>query len=235
MIAEAIETIARMAKVEILSAHGKSYSINELVPLPSPHAMADPLKLHTLGGLVEYVKADFDKVKACALFVVDSKKVSLMFPLVGDFRQREEIAVAQPFDGARHAFGRWQSLEDFMIDLQTHFVRDEAVNQILAVMGSVHTEAAVTVGDDGVSQQVTARTGVARLGTADIPNPVLLAPYRTFADIYQPTSPFILRMRRQDDGAPEVALFETGDHQWQLTATKDIAAFLKEAGLPVFA
>ena len=84
--------------------------------------------------------------------------------------------------------------------------------------------------DNGVSQQtVTTAGGVVLVGTAPVPNPVTLAPYRTFREIEQPESLFVLRMRTGKDGEkPTAALFEADGGSWKLEAIKRIAAYLRE-------
>ncbi|MDF9627266.1 hypothetical protein P5775_32030, partial [Bacillus cereus] len=81
------------------------------------------------------------------------------------------------------------------------------------------------IGDDGVSQAVTVKTGVASRGNAKVPNPVQLSPYRTFVEVKQPESKFVFRMR---EGA-RCGLFEADGGAWKLEAMNNIKEYLNEA------
>lgn len=76
--------------------------------------------------------------------------------------------------------------------------------------------------DDGVSQAVSVKTGIASVNSVKVPNPVKLAPYRTFNEVAQPTSEFVFRMR---DGM-QCAIFEADGGAWQLEAMQSIKEYL---------
>jgi hypothetical protein len=67
---------------------------------------------------------------------------------------------------------------------------------------------------------------------------VKLAPYRTFREIAQPASLFVLRLQTSRHGdKPECALFEADGGQWKLEAIQALATYLRTAlpGLAVLA
>ena len=74
-----------------------------------------------------------------------------------------------------------------------------------------------------MSQRVTAKTGVATVGNANVPNPVALKPFRTFVEVGQPESEFILRLK---EGA-QVGLFQADGGAWELNAMANIAEYLE--------
>ncbi|HUW08460.1 MAG TPA: hypothetical protein VM537_01965, partial [Anaerolineae bacterium] len=84
-----------------------------------------------------------------------------------------------------------------------------------------------------VSQTVSVRRGMSQTTQVVVPNPVTLKPYRTFREIDQPESPFLLRARnpKNEEGVPEFALFEADGGAWRLTAVERIKDYL--AGGPV--
>jgi hypothetical protein len=121
--------------------------------------------------------------------------------------------------------------------MQTFFVQDENVANILKVVGNISAEQVATSVDDGVSQTVVAKTGIARVNEAKIPNPVKLRPFRTFSEIEQPQSNFILRIKKHE-GLPLVALFDVHDNKWRIEAIKSIEQYLKKnitIDIPIFA
>ncbi|MFQ9697783.1 MAG: hypothetical protein ACLRY5_13210, partial [Zhenhengia sp.] len=95
---------------------------------------------------------------------------------------------------------------------------------LLEVTGLVREQAVKEIGDDGVSQAATIKTGVASIGEVKVPNPVYLAPYRTFAEIEQPVSKFVFRM----ESGPKAALFEADGGAWKNEAILKIKDYLKE-------
>lgn len=70
---------------------------------------------------------------------------------------------------------------------------------------------------------LTMKSGVASLAKATAPNPVTLRPYRTFTEVAQPSSQFVLRINKD----AELALFEADGGKWKLEAIKNIADYLK--------
>ena len=71
---------------------------------------------------------------------------------------------------------------------------------------------------------VTIKTGIASVGEAEVPNPVTLAPYRTFPEIEQVESKFIFRMKE----GPLAAIFEADGGAWKNEAMKRIKEYLVE-------
>lgn len=74
--------------------------------------------------------------------------------------------------------------------------------------------------DDGVTQTVVTKSG-AKIGVESMPNPVELAPYRSFREIDQVKSKFLLRYK---DG--KFALFDVEGNAWQYEAVKRVAEYL---------
>ncbi len=109
------------------------------------------------------------------------------------------------------------------------FVVNDDRERVLKLVGNIKEENVRQTGDDGVTQSVTARSGIARVEDVPVPNPVTLMPYRTFREVSQPTSDFILRLRSGRNGdMPTCALFEADGGAWKLRAIQSIAAYLQE-------
>jgi hypothetical protein len=260
MIREALEWLAENVNGKVHTVEGRSYSRHELQPLPSPESLAEELEFHSLSGIVDYLASELDVIKTgdgvctqvdgdgiddrrVALVVDGPDGVSLVARIAGPFRQRERLAVANPYLSGGFGYGRFMGIDEFVTMAQAHFANDGAdLKTLLRVVGNITQESVGTVEDDGVSQQVTARAGIAKVANVVVPNPVTLRPYRTFSEIQQPASQFILRMRRGESGQmPTAALFETGDLRWKHEAVEDISGHLEylleaaEIKVPVFA
>lgn len=178
----------------------------------------------TLTGLVDYIKSDLDKLPEKLLIqVISPREVALYSPLNAD-REREQYISAKAILPDNVVYDRFIGTEQFNIMLQSAFVDVGTKSALLKYTGLIQDEAVKTTGDDGVSQQVTVKTGVASVGQAIVPNPVELAPYRTFPEVEQPISKFIFRMQE----GPKAALYEADGGAWRNKAILSIKEYLQE-------
>ncbi|WP_195259359.1 hypothetical protein [Clostridium paraputrificum] len=187
-------------------------------------AKASVLTVSTLTGLVDYIKSDLDKLPEKLLIqVISPREVALYSPLNAD-REREQYISAKAILPDNVVYDRFIGTEQFNIMLQSAFVDVGTKSALLKYTGLIQDEAVKTTGDDGVSQQVTVKTGVASVGQAIVPNPVELAPYRTFPEVEQPISKFIFRMQE----GPKAALYEADGGAWRNKAILSIKEYLQE-------
>lgn len=187
-------------------------------------AKASVLTVSTLTGLVDYIKSDLDKLPEKLLIqVISPREVALYSPLNAD-REREQYISAEAILPDNVVYDRFIGTEQFNIMLQSAFVDVGTKSALLKYTGLIQDEAVKTIGDDGVSQQVTVKTGVASVGQAIVPNPVELAPYRTFPEVDQPISKFIFRMQE----GPKAAIFEADGGAWRNKAILNIKGYLQE-------
>jgi hypothetical protein len=140
--------------------------------------------------------------------------------------------------GRTFEFDHFYALEDVIISLQTVFGDTKERADLLQLLGTIKDENVRTATDDGITQSVTVKAGIQIVEGKEAPNRVELVPFRTFREIDQPASPFVLRLRQgREGGLPTAALFEADGGQWSLTAIASIKAFLEEAieGVPIIA
>jgi hypothetical protein len=229
----AIAELARQAAGQTVTLNGVEYSTTPLHDLRKPLPEPAPLVVHTLTGLHAYIVENRDELDMSdkMLHVVEPWRVQLVGALTGRFEQRFVYAEAHIFDRfaamPHFAFSRWLPAEDMIIAVQALFedVADRAA--LLRLLGNIRDEAVQTKQDDGITQRVTARTGIATVENVEVPNPVVLAPLRTFPEIAQPQSPFIFRLRKGSSGI-EAALFEADGGAWRLAALHSVADWLGE-------
>ena len=211
-----------MEKEPIVELPQGTYTRESLKRVTAP--LAEVLRVSTLTGLVDYIKANVDQIRGELLIHVNAyNEVRLYSPLNCD-RERELYIKAEAILPNNIRYNDFLDTERFNIMLQSSFVDagDKAV--LLKYTGLVQDEAVKSTGDDGVSQQVTVKTGVASVGQAIVPNPVSLAPYRTFPEVEQPISKFIFRMQ----SGPRAALFEADGGAWRNQAIINIKQYLEK-------
>lgn len=192
------------------------------------------LKLNTLTGLVDYVNKGADGVQSdgrgLMVHVVNERQVDVVSGLFGRSEQRVTFASATAdavLSKSDFRFGEFYDCESFVIKLLSLFEDFDGRASVLKIVGNIKEENVRQTGDDGVTQTVTARSGIARVEEVSVPNPVYLAPFRTFREITQPLSPFVLRMKQgREGGLPTVALFEADGGKWKLDAIAFIHDFL---------
>lgn len=183
----------------------------------------EPLVLNTLSGFVKYVQSNLDRQDESIIIHVKNESAVYLKGLIAGDGSREKLAVAQAII-PKFDFNYFMDTEEFNIALQSKFVLNSDRQILLQVIGNISEENVKKTGDDGVSQAVTINQGVASKADVKVPNPVILAPYRTFLEVEQPESQFIFRMK---DG-PRGAIFEADGGAWRNQAIVNIREYLKE-------
>lgn len=227
MIEAAMRYIMNLADVQVVNIDNRNYTNSKTFPVTEP--MQQALTISTLTAVKEYFTANPDAIDLdkAIIHVRSHNQVNVTSAVTGAWIQRHDyLTVAiNPKD---FPFGRYLPIEDFLIALQTYFVQDDTVTTLLKVAGNLIDEASVTLIDDGVTQKTQAKTGITRVENILLPNPVCLAPYRTFLEVEQPASAFVFRLKKGDQG-PTAALFEADGGNWQLESISRIREWLRKA------
>lgn len=227
LLKDAFEWIKNHGKVEEVLHKSQTYVSCGVERLDDP--TASTIKVNSLDSLVSYVLSEIDEetdfVKEYDgdkyLIHVESPTTVHLYGCLNDQGRRNRYVTAEAIL-PQYPFDRFLDMEAMNIKLQSMFVKNEERDVVLKVCGSVIEENVQTHTDDGVSQTVTAKTGVATVGKVVVPNPVTLAPYRAFVEVEQVESQFIFRMKE----GPTAALFEADGGQWRNGAIANIKEHL---------
>jgi hypothetical protein len=226
MTLELYRAIQHDAGIQEMEIDNRKYTTGPLHPLKEP--VAECLEVTTLTGLVDYLEGQFDahNIKDLFCHVQAPKEVTIRSGLIGDFKQRDAVIKAKlNFD--HFEFSRWYDAEKFNIALQTFFVNSETRALLLKYVGNMMDSHVTEYGDDGVTQKITTKVGIADVKNVILPNPVKLRPYRTFSEVEQPESLFVFRGKKSDNG-PVFALFEADNGAWRGEAMQNIKQYMKE-------
>lgn len=231
MLTGAINRILELAEPHIETVNGHTYADKELRHIKK-ELTALPLKVHTLTSILDYIANGTDECaedeesisRRFVIHVADYDQVYLYRELNGD-KARECLLEAE-ISLPSFPFGRWLDMETFIINMQTHFVRDENRDALIRLAGTVTSENGTTLADDGITQKVTARSGISLVKQVDVPNPVELAPFRTFPEVLQPYSPFVFRVKNDGDTIL-AALFAADGDGWKREAILLIKEWLE--------
>jgi hypothetical protein len=218
MIKEALQYIVGLGNTRIEKDGERLFSTQPLHAIDA--AIPDAINVRSLSGLVEYLKSHFDGTLNLMVHVVSPTEVNAFTTFNRDY-DRGTLIVAKAMLPSI-SFGSFSDVESFNILLQSCFVRNEDRDIMLQVVGNIKEEAVNNIGDDGVSQSVVAKTGVATVAPVKVPNPVYLKPYRTFVGVEQPESAFVFRMQ----SGPKCALFEADGGSWKLEAMQRVKGYL---------
>lgn len=236
MNATAINAIAELVRKSsepiVVDFEGNSY-LDRQVFAP-PIEKVETLHVHTLDA----IKAMIDRPLSDGdiVHIASGTQVSIIGAID---RTRRQVYASATFEAPTipdWRIGQFHSIETAIIALQALYLPSPDREAVLRVLGNVQDGAVKTSTDDGVSQTVTARVGIVKVGDVDVPNPVTLRPMRTFPEIEQPESRYLFRMRSaKADGGPTVALFQADGGAWELEAINRIAEWFRSRGVPVIA
>lgn len=202
------------------------------LPMPEPKS----LTVGTLTGLVDWVKRNLDGIDLAAVVVhvQDPSHVVLRAKLEGEgalFRRQTYFVASTDMVGPPALqFGQYVDAEQFVIGLQVGFVPTIERDDLVVLLASIRDNSVQETVDNGVAQEVKTARGVALVNRTRIPSPVELRPYRTFREVEQPASKFILRLKSgQEGGKPTCALFEAEGNAWKLAAIATVRAWIQDA------
>ena len=234
MEAVVVDKIVGLTAPTLLEIGGLQYSSKSL-HLITPPVVSD-IEVNTLQGLVDLLDAKVEGVSYSDHFihVVDHGTVKVIGRESNDHAQRQVLIEATVLGGDRsYQFNQFISQEDAMIGLQACFTDAGDRDNVLKTISSLTTNDQLQIEDNGISQSATAKSGVALVATVDIKPRVTLSPYRTFREVEQPASEFVLRIKKGSNGLPLVGLFEADGGAWKMDAIHNVRDWLKSQK-PVF-
>jgi hypothetical protein len=190
--------------------------------------MAKSIEATTLTALVDYIKQKRDELRESMIIQVEDETTVRLFSGLTKERKRETLftvrALLPSFD-----FGHEYDQERFLISLQSCFKESDDRTAVATVAANITDQQNEQYSDDGVTQQVVIKSGVAHKDNAIVPNPVNLTPYRTFLEVDQPASDFIFRIRKNEGSAPTFKLVAADGGVWKAEAVANVKNYLEEA------
>lgn len=225
MLKEVLQYVVNeFSSVDKFDVEGRPYTSRPVHPLTPP--LQKPLHFNTLKSLIDFANM---KPAGKVMHVIDEKEVQLLSSDVDVFGQRTCYAKATTgIQPDQFSFGKYLSPEEFSIQLRTRFVEDFYLDQLLKIAGNISYSSTIDVTDDGLTQSVGQKAGVVLKSRAELPPSIQLSPFRTFLEVGQPASPFLVRARKSGE-LPELALFAIDGGQWRLEAVSMIQKFIAKS------
>lgn len=226
MLKELVQYLEQRPAPVIVEHRGKKFSDKELFPIKNNSP--EMLNVTTLRAVVDFINLHVDgktqyPLNRIIVHVKSPIEVVITSECTEDGTRWERVLAKAVIPSI--PFGRYMDVETFNITMQTMFVENENRNAVLSVVGNITDGTVTGFKDDGITQSVNIKAGIQRVGTANVPNPVVLAPYRTFPEITQPESPFVLRLKSGSGDSPSAAIFEADGTAWRLEAMQKIREY----------
>lgn len=221
MLKEFLEKVFTLGSesVEPINIGSGSYTATKLNRILEPTVR--PLQTSSLKSVADYINGNIDDGQFKLVHIKNEKSIRV-FSQVNQDAERNYY-LESDFSESIFPFGKFMPYSEFIIALQSKFVFDDNVQKLLMYVGNIREENSADFKDDGISQTVVCKTGIARLENVVLPNRIVLRPYRTFSEVEQPASEFIFRIGKNSD----CALFEADGGAWKREAVKNIRGYLE--------
>lgn len=191
----------------------------------APHV--DRPKMITVNGLdslAKLVHHELDMVENLPVYIrVAGPRNVEVFTSLDSYMARDSLYEAKC--DAPNIEGGWMTQEEAIIKLRSAYIPNAGTEYLLDLLSRVCKDGSVNSEDNGVSQSVTARKGIALKQIEAVRSRIPLQPYRTFTEVKQPESEFILRL----DANGRVGLIEADGGAWKMEAKANIAAYFETA------
>lgn len=228
MLKEFIEHIQKTTQPLITNVNGSTFCVTsdgnteELLPtIFHPYT----LDLNSLDALVTLVKTEATERDTPLYIAVPDCMTARCFGQAGDAEDRcwrqayyEAHATDVPGWEAKVTLG----FEEAQIALRTRFQETPDTLYAMKLVSDISLGAKVIYNDNGIATTITTQKGVALQTNEQIRPLVKLRPYRTFQEVEQPESIFLIRV--SDRG---ISFIEADGGMWKLTARETIKKYLE--------
>lgn len=223
MLREMIQKIEEMAKPTFHEVDGQVFANQEMVLVADKKPMPRCIELTGLDSICKMVRNEAEHV-GLQIFVQvkDYKSVSVFTELDEDEDRLYLYKCCA--DTPEVTMGYFMDYEKAVIELRSLYIPNDGTKYLLQLLGSISNESKVTTTDNGVTQKVEAKSGIALSSMVEIEPRVTLQPFRTFVEVAQPESEFLLRIN--DRG--QIGMFPADGGVWKLEATRNVAAYFVE-------
>lgn len=225
---DAIDRIVGLAAPYTMEADGHTFCSKALVEVKADEYAPTAYEVDTLDALVKLILTEGLTLGRRLYVRVDSaRKVTVTTTYNnGELRnpyQRFPLYEATS-DVPGVTIGHSMSQEQAIVELQSLYAVTPDRDYLLSLLSRIDVNQGVSSVDNGISQEVSVKTGAVLKEQAMVQPIVHLQPYRTFLEVEQPASDFLLRLDKE--GHP--ALYEADGGAWKLEAKRSIAAYLAE-------
>lgn len=228
MLQKFIEHIQKTARPLIETVGGSTFRITsdgdvkEILPtIFHP----DTLPLNSLDAMIKMVKTEASEQDAPLYITIPNHMTVRCFgqPDAEERYHRQVYYEANATDVPGWAEKNTLGFEEAQIALRTRFQETPDTLYAMKLVSDISLGAKVIYNDNGIATTITTQKGVALQTNEQIRPLVKLRPYRTFQEVEQPESIFLIRV--SDRG---ISFIEADGGMWKLAARETIKTFLEE-------
>lgn len=222
MLKEAIKEIERMTAPTFHEIDGSVYANQQMVLVRDKKPMPKCIDLTGLDSVCKLVRNEAEHVGLQIFIQVKDYRSVSVFTALDEDEDRLYLYKCTA-DTPAVTTDRFMAYEKAIIELRSLYIPNIGTDYLLKLLSSISNESKVTSSDNGVTQQVEARSGIALSSMVPIEPRVTLQPFRTFVEVAQPESEFLLRISEHG----EIGFFPADGGVWKLEATRNVAAYFE--------
>lgn len=220
---EKIEEMAIKGNIKLFDIHDRKYSTKQLYEIEKRYDAPQKITLNTLESLTDVIKIELNKIpQPLFIDVVSPIMIEVFTTFLIEESCRRNFLYKAEAELPHIDLNTYINHESFMISLRSKFVENDDVKYMLELLSKISDKNSVESEDNGMSQTVQARKGVVLVENVTVRPKVKLAPFRTFLEIDQPESEFLLRLRE----GGQIGIYEADGGAWKLDAKSRIKKYL---------
>lgn len=223
MLKAFVEKIVSISGPKTFEIEGKTFASQQLQEITPEKPFPRSISVSGLDSVCKLVRNEVDKVGRKLFIQCDSYKSVKVFSTYGDEFDRYYLYTCNA-DTPSVSVGCFMTYENAVIELRSLYIPNDDTKYLLALLSSISSESKVTSSDNGVTQKVEATSGIALKEMVEVKPRVVLKPFRTFVEVEQPESEFLLRI----DKTGCIGLFQADGGVWKLEATRNVAAYFEK-------
>lgn len=222
MLKAMVEKIVDLAIPKTYEVDGSVYASKDLVFIQDKKTRPCCIDVTGLDSVCKLVREERDHVGLHTFVQVKSYREVVVFTTLDSDEERFDLYRCLA-DTPKVTIGQYMPYENAVIELRSLYIPGTDSNYLLQLLSSISSESKVTSTDNGVTQKVEAKSGIALNSVVEVKPRVNLQPFRTFLEVPQPESEFLLRI--SDRG--EIGIFQADGGAWKLEASRGIADYFE--------
>lgn len=229
MLKAAIEKIQELCAPNLFQIDGNNFLADKAggyTEVKPDLEMVENIHLSSLDAMVAFVKTEAVKNHDAVYITIPDHKTVKCFthPYTGLRMNREYLYTADATDVPGWGEKVTLPFEEAIIALRTRFQPTNDTEYALKLLSDITTGSKVTFNDNGVATSVVTKRGIDLQSNTTIRPIISLRPYRTFQEVDQPASEFLIRINERN-----ITFIEADGGMWKLAARNTVKAYLEQA------
>lgn len=222
MIKEALEYLVGLKPVQTFVINGETYTDGSLSRVPKVKHSPDRYQVKSLDAIAKLIKNEVSIKTERKVFIRIDSPTRVYVDSSWDSEFDRDFLYQASCEEANFQPG-WRDHEKAIIELKSAFIPTEGQQYLLDLLSRLCVDDGVETTDNGVTQTVTTKQGVSLKQAENVRNIVGLKPFRTFREVNQPESMFLIRV----DDKSRVAILEADGEIWKIEAKLNIKAYFE--------